>query len=305
MGGHTFRAGPISPTRKAPATMHPHTSPTRRTHDTGGLPDAGRDDGGFSFVQLMVAMVISGILLTAVGVTVFNQIGRARQSVLATNIVTAAEAVRNTIALNPTLSTPVSGKETEGEVQQQLLDALGEDAPFEWTTTWAFGRQNTPALASGAPSPTSAESAAAPTATSSPANAPTVRWLVRSGDAMRLQVRNEDGSWACALVVMRPEWDAQRAGGALATTGADLRSQTKARLRGIWYDTGSEITNGGLHHCDPVGSVDMGSDPGYGNKGAGGAGDQAATTANDSLPLAGGVWNIPGRGDLSRSAPRF
>ena len=59
-------------------------------------------------------------------------------------------------------------------------------------------------------------------------------WLVADRfDASGLQIRNEDGAWACALVVLRPDW-----------TVGDADDQAKAvegTLRGIWYDAGSNI----------------------------------------------------------------
>ena len=66
-------------------------------------PRDSRDDGGFSFAQVIVTMVIVGILGGAIGFTAFQFIGQSRETVLAANIRTAADAVQNTLALNPNL----------------------------------------------------------------------------------------------------------------------------------------------------------------------------------------------------------
>ena len=93
-------------------------------------------------------------------------------------------------------------------------------------------------------------------------------WLLNAWDAVRIQSRNQDGAWACALIVLKPDSDrldtlpatgggndlivqagtADAAGAALAVSTAD------ARLRGIWYDSDQTYAtaDNGLHHCDPV-----------------------------------------------------
>ena len=94
-----------------------------------------RNDEGFSFVQMIVTMVIGGILLTTVGFAAFSYIQQARETVLESNIRTAAEAVRNTLALNPGLrqEDDADGK-TRGAASARLISELSNAAGFTWQT---------------------------------------------------------------------------------------------------------------------------------------------------------------------------
>ena len=92
------------------------------------------DDAGFSFAQVIVTMVIVGILGGAIGFTAFQFIGQSRETVLAANIRTAAEAVQNTLALNPNLKTADSGGDARGAASAALLSELGNAAGFSWQT---------------------------------------------------------------------------------------------------------------------------------------------------------------------------
>ena len=141
---------------------------------------------------------------------------------------------------------------------------------------------------------------------SDPPAAPIVRWLVDGRDAVRLQIRNEDGSWACALIVLRPDWNTTMATG---TPNEAEQATVEGNLRGIWFDAGANIPDDdGLHHCSPtsttavmfagavtgIGDDDTFDAPGdFGNLAAK---DAVGTATKDPLPLSGSTWNIPGGG---------
>ena len=299
-----------------------------------------RNDEGFSFVQMIVTMVIGGILLTTVGFAAFSYIQQARETVLESNIRTAAEAVRNTLALNPRLSEEddADGK-TRGAASARLISELSNAAGFAWQTPkaavtgvedgWLLPPSNTGDItpdvvyiqminkSAGATASARATAAAGVTATSgSPAVAPVVRWLVEDRDAVRLQVQNEDGSWACALVVLRPDWNVDMAGtsGSPAVgPGSEEQADVEGKLRGIWYDAGGNIKLQGLHHCSPssVGDHDVTDATTADTYGNTEAKDTLAATASDPLPVSGAEWNIPADGTtvdartLLRAVPDF
>ena len=91
-----------------------------------------RDDEGFSFAQVIVTMVIVGILGAAIGFTAFQFIGQSRETVLAANIRTAADAIQNTLALNPNLRASVNT--TSGALGADLMSELSNSAAFAWIT---------------------------------------------------------------------------------------------------------------------------------------------------------------------------
>ena len=285
-----------------------------------------RSDLGFSFVQLIVTMVISGILLGGIGFTVFSYINTARDTVLASNVAVAAEAVQTTLALNPNLRTPAANT---GKPSAGFLSELTANAPLNWTDSWEFG--------SGEPDPSivhiqmimlsdlSTDPTADQTkvANSTGPVAPHVRWIVDDGDAVRVQARNADGSWACALIVLRPDWNEARADD---TPTDDAIDKVEANLRGTWYDgdsTGGTGTgNTGLHNCSPVGNTvantddttnlvgDSGfnddTDALFGNRAAGDVDDGV----RDTLPISSSEWNVAGAAGIDprtfgRSVPSF
>ena len=309
MGGHTFRAGPIPPTRKALVTVHTDTT-TNPAAEARSAPRCDRDDAGFSLAQVIVTMIIVGILTAGVGFTVFSFIGQARETVLSSNVRTAAEAVQTVISLNPQLRNPAvdASNNPTGQPSPELLAELTATAPLTWNPVWEMdaaltGPNAEPnvvriqmihlAAASGAVVPSGSGAAAIP---------PSVRWVLGHGDAVRVQARSSDGSWACALIVLRPDWTAAKA--ANTTTGATAVSNAmilnvEGRLRGVWYDAGAAITGAGLHNCSPVGAVDAESistapnscpagAAAYGNCAAG----DRATNAQDALPSSTSQWNV-------------
>ena len=259
---------------------------------TRNTPQGSRDDAGFSFAQVIVTMVIVGILGGAIGFTAFQFIGQSRETVLAANIRTAADAVQNTLALNPNLKNgvaPATGAPSTG-----LTSELSNVAGFTWEgDAFSFDDEDgvetvriqmidkgvaaTPAVGLAAPA------GAAGTAP------PAVRWLVADWDAVRLQIKNEDNAWACALIVLRPDWVSDAAG----TAKAEKEAGAEGNLRGIWYDAGSNIPgDNGLHHCSPSslhnGDMGAGTDAAAAADGAGVAADN-----KDPLPVDGSNWYIP------------
>ena len=286
-----------------------------------------RNDEGFSFVQMIVTMVIGGILLTTVGFAAFSYIQQARETVLESNIRTAAEAVRNTLALNPQLREEDDpAGQTRGAASAGLISELSNAAGFTWQTPTAAGTVAAGVITNGwvlQPDDTpdtvyiqmiNKDAATANTKgavnNANVAETPVVRWLVDDRDAVRLQVQNEDGSWACALVVLRPDWNADMAG---AAPGEAVEADVEGKLRGIWYDAGSNIKLQGLHHCAPttVNAIDVSDAATYGNtKAKDTHGDVAGEKVKDPLPVSGAEWKIPADGTvdartLVRAVPDF
>ena len=66
---------------------------------------ANRNAHGFNYIQLIVGMIIFVALSRIVGPPAFRMITRARSTALSANIQTAAETVRNVIAIEPALVT--------------------------------------------------------------------------------------------------------------------------------------------------------------------------------------------------------
>lgn len=208
-----------------------------------------RNDEGFSIAQVLVAMVLIGILTVAVGLTAFELIGQGRETVLRANITTAAQAVETTLALDPAA---LGAANADGVPDDRLISALGRIAALEWETNWALDdadREDTVRIQTLTAGATRTTAAREPTfdgdnnGTADDPLAPVVPWLTANGGAVRLQIRNGDGAWMCALVVMRPRGvDADEA----------TRTREVGRLRGIWYDSGATIEADGLHSCSPV-----------------------------------------------------
>ena len=239
-----------------------------------------RNDEGFSFAQVIVTMVIVGILGGAIGFTAFQFIGQSRETVLAANIRTAADAVQNTLALNPNLKNGTD--DMTGEPSTALISELSNTAGFAWeggafpfVATDGVEVVRIQMVDKGA-----ADTDGLLTPTGAAATPPAVRWLVADWDAVRVQIKNEDNAWACALIVLRPDW----------TIGvAEDQAKAEGNLRGIWYDAGSNIPgDNGLHHCSPATIAVEALDDAYGITTA-----VATAGANDPLPASGSEWTIP------------
>ena len=273
-----------------------------------------RNAHGFNYIQLIVGMIIFVALSRIVGPPAFRMITRARSTALEANIQTAAETVRNVLAIDPASRGDMSIN-TDGAPTESLLAALTDDAPFNWTGTWALAETDDSdtvkiqLLAKAA--------ADAPTATTPP----DVDWLLNSWDAIRIHARNQDGAWACALIVLKPDVDeldtvtsgtsadvvlidGQDAILAAANVGNRVTVPLgNARLRGIWYDAGETYgSDNGLNHCSPIstGTVAQTCDGAAGTTAeachnAGGANIPAApASGTDYSPLPGGadLWGI-------------
>ena len=236
--------------------------------------NAQHDDEGFSFAQIIVTMVIVGILGGAIGFTMFRFISQTSETVLAANIRTAAEAVQNTLALDPDLK---SAATATGVPDAALLSELGNVTGFTWA-----GDQFPFAAGDGIETIRIQMLVKGTTSIgANSVNAPQVSWLVENFDAARIQIRDDNGAWACALIVLRPDW----------TTGTgNQQTQAEGTLRGIWYDAGANIPTaaseaGGIHHCSPTTSQAVSSHTGGGRT--------AGTAVHDPLPVNGAAWTIP------------
>ncbi len=285
-----------------------------------------RNDEGFSFAQVIVTMVIVGILGGIGTFAAFQYIGQSRETVLEANIQTAAAAVQNTLALDPGLKSGHTFT-SDGAPPAELISALSSaSSGFTWNPPntmksgggygWEFddadgqdvvriqmilkatpnNTDNGDSSTSGAVNPSSDAGNGLDASA-----APVVRWLVADGDAIRIQIKNADGAWACALIVLRPDWnDSMVAGTAVDAT---IAATAEGNLRGIWYDAGANLRGNaatsdteeafGRHNCSPATVADIamyttGLNPyGYAALSASGA------TGNDPLPLNGAMWNIP------------
>ena len=296
-----------------------------RIHDLSRPPRDSRDrnDQGFSFAQVIVTMVIVGILGGIGTFAAFQYIGQSRETVLSANVQTAAAAVQNTLALDPGLKSPSGYTMTAtGAPPSELISALSSaSSGFTWSPPdstsgnyrWDFEgadgqdvvriqmiRKASPhddddgcagACSSGL-TPTDPNGAADNT-TPATVVAPKVRWLVADGDAVRIQIKNDDGAWACALIVLRPDWNTGMIDG---TVTAPVAAEAEGNLRGIWYDAGANLRGdtsshpeeaNGRHHCSPT---TVGPHPlSTGEYGMG----STAVNGHDPLPASGAEWNIP------------
>ena len=203
-------------------------------------------------------------------------ITRARSTALSANIQTAAETVRNVIAIEPALvtnaditaATAVAANATPTD---GLIARLTDDAPFQWEGGWDLVAGEASNVIRMQLIHDHNANAAAAAAAGVP---PTVDWLLTDWDAVRIHAQNEDGSWACALIVLKPQTDGLSRSGA-ALTDAEV-SLANAQLRGVWYDSGEAYTTANqVHHCSPV---------------------HASTAANvfdAPLPTDANTWTIP------------
>ena len=239
-------------------TAKPDTHTTEPNLQPNPRPPRDHNDEGFSLAQVLVTMILIGILSVTVGITAFELLGQGRETVLRSNITTAAQAVETTLALNPAAlgaQADVTGNAATGEPTEALIDALTQIAALEWAPVtpaaqvdgsadvraWELpadagvDRVSVQMINAGANN--SANSQAVPDTTGNGAwvpTAPVVPWLNNPGGAIRIQIRNAEGDWACALIVMRPNGD----------------PGPRGQIRGIWYDAGRDI-EGGLHNCSP------------------------------------------------------
>ncbi len=220
---------------------------------------------GFNYIQLIVGMIIFVALSRIVGPPAFRMITRARSTALEANIQTAAETVRNVLAIDPAKRGDpgsTSGGRTAGQPTDTFLAALTDDAPFNWEDDWALAAEDDSDTIKVQFINKSATQAVAAGTT-----APSVGWLLNAWDAVRIQARNQDGAWACALIVLKPDTDELDTDTSASSvdivdiTGGDVASNTHAigvaiadaRLRGVWFSSGATYTAGDDdQHCSPT-----------------------------------------------------
>ena len=269
-------------------TTEPDLQPDQRSRrDDDGFT---RDDDGFSLAQVLVTMILIGILSVTVGITAFELLGQGRETVLRSNITTAAQAVETTLALNPAAlgaQADVVARRGTGEPTEALIDALTQIAALEWAPAAAapavapalgervwelpadagVDRVSVQMINAGTDNNDNEEAAVDDTTTGTvwDPTAPVVPWLNNPGGAIRIQIRNTEGDWACALIVMRPNGD----------------PGPRGQIRGIWYDAGRDIEDGGLLNCSPGGA-----------------------TGADHRPASATAWTVSGR-TFSRTIPPF
>ena len=254
-----------------------------------------RNARGFNYIQLIVGMIIFVALSRIVGPPAFRMITRARSTALSANIQTAAETVRNVLAIDPSSRGTMSG--TTGAPTDSLLAALTDDAPFNWEASWALtdaDDSDTIRVQLIEKDATNASPATTPTP-------PKVNWLLNDWDAVRVHARNQDGAWACALIVLKPNADDLDADNdaSVQINGADNGgvagnnlsvANANARLRGVWYDSGQTYTAGTTDaageafHCSPVASA-AGTAIALGCEGV-----TATMATADACHTAGGAW---------------
>ena len=234
-----------------------------------------RNARGFNYIQLIVGMIIFVALSRIVGPPAFRMITRARSTALSANIQTAAETVRNVIAIEPALVSNAdvdpAAALAEAAPDATLLARLTDDAPFQWEPVWELDDDDAPNVIRvqliDNDSTTAAATATLP---------PSVNWLLTDWDAVRIQSRNQDGAWACALIVLRPNTTTMPSGAAQKPADTAAEALKDAQLRGIWYNSGPSYTAANkVHHCSPVA-----------NAGTGGA-----NLAH--LPTNSNTWTIP------------
>ena len=250
---------------------------------------ANRNAHGFNYIQLIVGMIIFVALSRIVGPPAFRMITRARSTALNANIQTAAETVRNVIAIDPAQRDTANITAASGAPSGTLLAALTDDAPFNCDASWA--------LVDGDDSDTIRVQHIKGTGAveeGSASVAPAVDWLLNDWDAVRIQARNQDGAWACALIVLKPntedgdhtsgrntgtaineEVDTSSPASTTASRTPIAKQLADARLRGIWYDSG-DTDFGNVLHCSPAGNTGV------------------SGVADDSwIPEAADQWTIP------------
>ena len=266
---------------------------------------AKRNAHGFNYIQLIVGMIIFVALSRIVGPPAFRMITRARSTALSANIQTAAETVRNVLAIDPAKKGTVVA--TTGAPSDVFLAALTDAAPFSWESSWTLTDTDDSDTIRVQFIGDGTNGAAAANV------APVVGWQLNAWDAVRIQARNQDGAWACALIVLKPDSeDGDQTGDGVdgddtvsgsqvaeVDTASPLTSNTAtkvhitkqltdARLRGIWYDSGpSDATV--ETNCSPAEDPDGGGAKGI----------------EDPIPEAADTWTISTNSDdrvLTRNA---
>ena len=206
--------------------------------------DGERDDSGVQLAELLVYLVVVALIIGG-GVIVFTQvIGGAQESVLETNIQTAAELIRNPqIDLDNETQVGSSSVGADGVPSQAWLDAItARLSNLTFNTRWEMGADDANSLirvqfivddtatlrdTSGAADTTAWAGGNPATAKLTPStadaadgtNPPEVAWVNNDHSALRIHARDGD-RWACALIVLDADfgYNARAAG---ATAGFD------------------------------------------------------------------------------------
>lgn len=275
-----------------------------------------KDKGNAALIGVLIAIAITGIMLTIAGPDMLALIRDTRGAKLDQNFAAAVSVVENRLRSDPDVM--VQGYETydvnTGYLQdgEELHDALFADGgDFEWQAGWDL-----PPLGDASDTNIYVQFLDDdPDALAAVDVPPEVPWLTSDGTAVRLQAANEDGKWICALIVNRTTVGTQtelETGATYGTypskatppssNGFDPISGTSpvrmnARLSQTWYDSGESYTTGGttggtqIHHCSPVGDRDVSN-------------GTRAVSLISPLPFDTQMWVIPRDPDLANASGR-
>ena len=286
---------------------------------------ARRNDAGVGVIGLVVTLVILSIIAAIGGPPLWRLITDANEAKLNSHLEQAADAVRARFRLKPELLKPAST--TSGA----MTAALRDDLTAEWGVPWldwpvkgGWAEAKLTAATGGAAQDQtfflqaintggtaapgyvgSPVTATGKTAAKDDAEAPKYPFIATPGGAWRIAVVNDDGAWACALIVQRPKVSAAEAikpanyvltladtdggGSHVADTPAfdgTAATSVSAWMVGEWYDRGERLLGGANNEgmnsvCSPV---------------------VAGDGAKVSLPVSVGAWPVGNSGGAS-SAP--
>ena len=273
-----------------------HTDRQRKPETTvHRLRQIRNDKGNAALIGVLIALALTGLMLSLAGPDMLDILRGARGQKLEANFQQAVSVVEARIQqepewLNVGNASDGAGAAMDGTPHTEFLDVLISDgSDFTWV-----GASDAWALAPNDDDTTIRvqflqDGTAAAVGTN--VAGPTVSWLVRSGAAIRLQSRNSDGAWVCALIVARPSVTSTQATAqnnylrdgdsneVLAAAPTYSERRIAAFLGGTWYDQGDSYANPAASHshCDPVGQ-----DPT----------NTAADLTHEWLPNSGSQWKI-------------
>ncbi len=246
----------------------------RRSAEDG----TSRNNKGIGPTGVVVTIVILAILAGIGGPPLWRLIRDAREHAVNTTLQEAAQVVQNRLTLQPELA--------DSTKLQELENALIEDFDVDWNidghggATYAFSSTVGDERSIHVQFIKEGTSAVAASGT-----APTVDWLLADDKGVRIQAQNSDGAWACALIVLRPNVDADEAIDndrfiqVTQPAGSDkdnARVKINAWLGGIWYDSEeTPLDSNGLHACSPA--LTIGS---------------SGTTVGAALPTSASEWPV-------------
>lgn len=259
--------------------------PSTTTDSTfGRLRQIRNDHGNAALIGVLIALAITGIMLTVAGPDMIELIADTREAKLEQNFSAAVSIVENRLRADPE-SMKQSGDTytSDGYLEDPLADDLFRDgSDFTWEKSWdlesdAGDNSDTTIYLQFITDGTDALPAV------NNGSAPAVPWLLSTGTAVRVQAANEDGRWVCALIVMRSNVETVTAGTYVnnaASTGYQVldssdtniltatshrKAVMDATLTKVWYDSGDSYThsttdqspgaNSQLHNCSPVGTL--------------------------------------------------